>query len=135
MIYVELEIRYSIKFKDLKEDEHEFTVWFPEVLARELVDNKVRKQMEIFINNLALLQGAEEGKFINASAGAKKNSDYYCMCDNKQDCNRCSIPGEFYDAHVCSSDSGYGFCSICGAIIHGSCADYEMHSYDPPDTL
>lgn len=135
MIFINLEIAYTAKFKDEHEQDEVFTVWLPESLANELLNDTVRKQMEFFINNLALLQGAEKGKFDFAVAVGRKNSNYYCMCDNSHDCVHCSVPGEFFDAHVCSDDSGYGCCSICGAIIHGSCADYEMHSYDPPGTL
>ena len=135
MIFLRLEISYILTFNDGKEHDELFIAFFPEALANELLEGKVRKQMEFFINNLALLQGAERGKFNCAFATERKNSDYYCMCDNAHDCEHCSVPGEFFDAHVCSDDSGYGCCSICGAIIHGSCADYELHSYDPPGTL
>ena len=46
-----------------------------------------------------------------------------------------SIGHEEYDAHSCSAEADeYGFCSVCGAIVHGSQADYELHGYDPPDT-
>ena len=39
------------------------------------------------------------------------------------------------DAHSCSANAdAYGYCQICGAIVHGSCADYEEHGYDPPGT-
>ena len=39
------------------------------------------------------------------------------------------------DAHRCSANmDAYGYCQICGAIVHGSCADYEEHGYDPPGT-
>ena len=42
---------------------------------------------------------------------------------------------EEYDAHSCSAEADeFGFCTVCGAIVHGSQADYELHGYDPPDT-
>lgn len=44
-------------------------------------------------------------------------------------------PHEEYDAHSCSAEADeFGFCTVCGAIVHGSQADYELHGYDPPDT-
>ena len=40
------------------------------------------------------------------------------------------------DAHSCSANADAdGYCKICGAVVHGSLADYDLHSYDPPDTL
>ena len=39
------------------------------------------------------------------------------------------------DAHSCSACADdYGLCSVCGAIVHGTSADYELHGYDPPDS-
>ena len=39
------------------------------------------------------------------------------------------------DAHSCRAEANeYGVCTVCGAIVHGSCADYELHGYDPPGT-
>ena len=39
------------------------------------------------------------------------------------------------DAHSCSAEADeFGCCTVCGAIVHGSLADYELHGYDPPDT-
>ena len=39
------------------------------------------------------------------------------------------------DSHSCRANAdAYGFCSVCGAIVHGSLADYELCGYDPPDT-
>lgn len=44
-------------------------------------------------------------------------------------------PHEEYDAHSCSAEADeFGFCTVCGAIVHGSQADYELYSYDPLDT-
>ena len=44
-------------------------------------------------------------------------------------------PEEDPDSHSCSANAdAYGFCSVCGAIVHGSLADYELCGYDPPDT-
>ena len=44
-------------------------------------------------------------------------------------------PHEEYDAHSCSAEADeFGFCTVCGAIVHGSQADYDLHGYDPPDT-
>ena len=44
-------------------------------------------------------------------------------------------PHEEYDAHSCRAEADeFGFCTVCGAIVHGSQADYELHGYDPPDT-
>ena len=43
--------------------------------------------------------------------------------------------GEDIDSHSCRANaSTYGVCEVCGAIVHGSLADYELHGYDPPDT-
>ena len=40
------------------------------------------------------------------------------------------------DAHSCRANSdGYGYCTVCGAVIHGSAADYDVHGYDPPETV
>ena len=48
---------------------------------------------------------------------------------------RKDAPHEEYDAHSCSAEADeFGFCTVCGAIVHGSQADYELHGYDPPDT-
>lgn len=39
---------------------------------------------------------------------------------------------EEYDAHSCRAERDeYGICSVCGAIVHGTSADYELHGYDP----
>ena len=39
------------------------------------------------------------------------------------------------DAHSCRAEAdACGICSVCGAIVHGTSADYELHGYDPPDT-
>ena len=39
------------------------------------------------------------------------------------------------DAHSCRQyDNGSGYCSLCGAIIPGTPADYDEHGYDPPGT-
>ncbi len=39
------------------------------------------------------------------------------------------------DAHDCRANANeYGICTVCGAIIHGSIADYELHGYDPPES-
>ena len=44
-------------------------------------------------------------------------------------------PQEEYDAHSCRAEADeFGFCTVCGSIVHGSQADYELHGYDPPDT-
>lgn len=41
-------------------------------------------------------------------------------------------PEEIYDSHSCSANSDeWGYCSVCGAVVHGSVADYELHGYDP----
>lgn len=38
------------------------------------------------------------------------------------------------DAHSCRTEaSDYGICSVCGAIVSGTLADYELHGYDPPE--
>ena len=42
------------------------TVCFPEPLANELLNKKVRIQMKYFIDNLALLQGYAHGEFLSA---------------------------------------------------------------------
>ena len=40
------------------------------------------------------------------------------------------------DAHSCRANSdSYGYCQICGSIIHGSAADYEEHGYDPSESV
>lgn len=39
------------------------------------------------------------------------------------------------DAHSCRAEmNDYGICSVCGAIVCGSLADYELRGYDPPGT-
>ena len=39
------------------------------------------------------------------------------------------------DAHSCRAEmNDYGICSVCGAIVCGSAADYDLHGYDPPGT-
>ena len=39
------------------------------------------------------------------------------------------------DAHSCRAEANeYGICTVCGAIVSGSSADYELHGYDPPGT-
>ena len=39
------------------------------------------------------------------------------------------------DAHSCRAEAdSSGYCQVCGAIVHGSLADYEEHGYDPPGT-
>ena len=39
------------------------------------------------------------------------------------------------DAHSCRANAdNYGICTVCGAIVSGTLADYELHGYDPPDT-
>ena len=49
--------------------------------------------------------------------------------------NDIPLGDEDLDAHSCSAEANeYGICSVCGAIVHGSLADYELHGYDPPDT-
>lgn len=45
---------------------------------------------------------------------------------------------EYYDpdAHSCREHmNDYGICTWCGAVVHGTSADYDIHGYDPPDTL
>ena len=35
-----------------------------------------------------------------------------------------------YDAHSCSACADYyGICQVCGAVIHGSQADHDIHGY------
>lgn len=39
------------------------------------------------------------------------------------------------DAHSCAAEAdAYGICTWCGAIVHGTSADYELHGYDPTGT-
>lgn len=39
------------------------------------------------------------------------------------------------DAHSCRANaSSYGVCTVCGAIVSGTLADYELHGYDPLGT-
>ena len=39
------------------------------------------------------------------------------------------------DAHSCRAEmNDYGICSVCGAIVCGSLADYDLRGYDPPGT-
>ena len=55
-------------------------------------------------------------------------------------CKDCVLPWdtspEFEpDAHSCREYAdAYGYCQVCGAVVHGSPADYEIHGYDPPGT-
>lgn len=36
------------------------------------------------------------------------------------------------DVHCCRLEaSDYGICQVCGAIVSGTSADYELHGYDP----
>lgn len=38
------------------------------------------------------------------------------------------------DTHSCRAEADeYGYCQVCGSIVHGSLADYEEHGYDPPE--
>ena len=38
--------------------------------------------------------------------------------------------GEVYDAHSCRAHADAdGVCQWCGAVIHGSVADHELHGY------
>lgn len=38
------------------------------------------------------------------------------------------------DVHSCRAEADeYGICKVCGAIVHGTTADYELHGYDPPE--
>lgn len=62
---------------------------------------------------------------------------------SREDCNICNIYNtnmynsffEEPDAHSCRAESDeYGICQVCGAIVSGSLADYELHGYDPPGT-
>lgn len=91
MIYVELEILYSVKFKNGKIEKFDFYAFLPQTLACELIKGVVCKQMEFFINNLALLQGAEEGMFVSAVPRRVKNEINQCICEYKNrmcsDCN------------------------------------------------
>ncbi len=46
-----------------------------------------------------------------------------------------SSPEPEPDAHSCREYAdAYGYCQVCGAVVHGSLADYEIHGYDPPGT-
>lgn len=45
------------------------------------------------------------------------------------------LPDEDPDTHSCRAEAdSSGYCQVCGAIVHGSPADYEEHGYDPPGT-
>ena len=45
------------------------------------------------------------------------------------------FPYEDPDIHSCRAEADLsGYCQVCGAIVHGSFADYEEHGYDPPGT-
>ena len=36
------------------------------------------------------------------------------------------------DVHCCRLEaSDYGICQVCGAIVPGTSADYDLHGYDP----
>lgn len=36
------------------------------------------------------------------------------------------------DAHSCRANADpYGVCQVCGAIVPGTAADYDIHGYDP----
>lgn len=40
------------------------------------------------------------------------------------------------DAHSCAACADdYGICTVCGAIVRGTLADYELHGYDPPESV
>lgn len=40
-----------------------------------------------------------------------------------------------YDVHSCSAECDvYGICTVCGSIVRGTLADFELHGYDPSDT-
>ena len=55
-------------------------------------------------------------------------------------CKDCQLPFDSSlelepDAHSCREYAdAEGYCQVCGAIVHGSSADYEIHGYDPPGT-
>lgn len=53
---------------------------------------------------------------------------------NCEDC--CHYNSQEPDSHNCrANDNGSGYCSVCGAIIPGTLADYEEHGYDPPESV
>ena len=53
----------------------------------------------------------------------------------KKESNEEADAPEDFDAHSCRAEAdAYGYCQVCGAIVHGSAADYEEHGYDPPGT-
>jgi len=35
---------------------------------------------------------------------------------------------------VCE-DFEFGYCINCGAVLRGSVTDYEIHGYDPPESV
>lgn len=46
------------------------------------------------------------------------------------------VPFNDPDAHSCREHmNADGICTWCGAIVHGTSADYSLHGYDPPDTF
>ena len=63
-----IKIRIYYTGYDVKENVYDenITVCFPEPLANELLNKKVRIQMRYFIDNLALLQGYAHGEFLSA---------------------------------------------------------------------
>ena len=52
MIFLRLEISYILTFNDGKEHDELFIAFFPEALANELLEGKVRKQMELAVDKL-----------------------------------------------------------------------------------
>lgn len=62
--------------------------------------------------------------FENGSSDYRKNlnRDEYLMVN--------TWDGEYADSHNCRAEAdAYGICSVCGAIIPGSCADHDLHGY------
>lgn len=52
-----------------------------------------------------------------------------CNCDHYLGC----FP-QYQDSHSCRENaSAYGICEVCGAILPGTPADYDLHGYDPPE--
>ena len=62
---------------------------------------------------------------------------YPIECPGDITCEECChYNSQEPDSHNCrANDNGSGYCSVCGAIISGTLADYEEHGYDPPESV
>ena len=64
--------------------------------------------------------------------GNGEHPGFECQCDECDHYLAC-FP-EYDDIHSCRENaSAYGICEVCGRILPGTAADYDLHGYDPPE--